>query len=41
MQEVAENGAMKNIYKASGGDWGGNKVNDAYLKFLTDLFGIN
>ncbi|XP_052778685.1 heat shock 70 kDa protein 12A-like [Mya arenaria] len=30
---------MKNIYKASGGDWGGTKVDDAYMKFLEDMLG--
>ncbi|WAR26705.1 HS12B-like protein [Mya arenaria] len=30
VQEVAENGSMKNIFKASGGDWGGTKVDEAY-----------
>ncbi|WAR26552.1 HS12A-like protein [Mya arenaria] len=39
VQEVAENGSMKNIYKASGGDWGGTKVDDAYMKFLEDMLG--
>ncbi|XP_052780057.1 heat shock 70 kDa protein 12A-like [Mya arenaria] len=39
VQEVAENGSMKNIYKASGGDWGGTKVDDAYVKFLEDMLG--
>ncbi|XP_052779624.1 heat shock 70 kDa protein 12A-like isoform X2 [Mya arenaria] len=39
VQEVTFNGAMKNIYKASGGDWGGTKVDDAYTKFLADVVG--
>ncbi|XP_052780054.1 heat shock 70 kDa protein 12A-like isoform X2 [Mya arenaria] len=39
VQEVAENGSMNNIYKASGGDWGGTKVEEAYVKFLEDIIG--
>ncbi|XP_052778694.1 heat shock 70 kDa protein 12A-like [Mya arenaria] len=37
VQEVAENGSMKNIYKASGGDWGEAKVDEAYVKFLENM----
>ncbi|XP_052781107.1 heat shock 70 kDa protein 12A-like isoform X2 [Mya arenaria] len=39
VQEVAENGSMKNIYKASGGDWGGTKVDEAYVIFLQNMLG--
>ncbi|XP_052764771.1 heat shock 70 kDa protein 12A-like [Mya arenaria] len=39
VQEVAENGSMKNIYKASGGDWGGTKVDEAFVQFLEDMLG--
>ncbi|XP_052761483.1 heat shock 70 kDa protein 12A-like [Mya arenaria] len=39
VQEVAENGSMKNIYKASGGDWGGTKVDEAFVEFLEDMLG--
>ncbi|XP_052765246.1 heat shock 70 kDa protein 12A-like [Mya arenaria] len=39
VQEVAENGSMKNIYKASGGDWGGAKVDEAFVKFLEYILG--
>ncbi|XP_052781108.1 heat shock 70 kDa protein 12A-like isoform X1 [Mya arenaria] len=39
VQEVAENGSMKNIFKASGGDWGGTKVDEAYVRFLEDMLG--
>ncbi|WAR27206.1 HS12A-like protein [Mya arenaria] len=39
VQEVAGSGSMKNIYKASGGDWGGTKVDDAYVKFVADIIG--
>ncbi|XP_052781386.1 heat shock 70 kDa protein 12A-like [Mya arenaria] len=41
VQEVAENGSMKNIYKASGGDWGGTKVDEAYVKFLENMLGTD
>ncbi|WAR26719.1 HS12A-like protein [Mya arenaria] len=41
VQEVADNGSMKNIYKASGGDWGGTKVNEAYVKFLENMLGAD
>ncbi|WAR27210.1 HS12A-like protein, partial [Mya arenaria] len=36
-QEVAENGSMKNIYKASGGDRGGTKVDEAYVILLQNM----
>ncbi|WAR26707.1 HS12A-like protein [Mya arenaria] len=39
VQELAENGSLKNIFKASGGDWGGTKVDEAYLRFLEDIIG--
>ncbi|XP_052778686.1 heat shock 70 kDa protein 12A-like [Mya arenaria] len=39
VQEVAGSGSMKNIYKASGGDWGGTKVDDAYVTFVADIIG--
>ncbi|WAR27207.1 hypothetical protein MAR_012911 [Mya arenaria] len=30
---------MKNIFQASGGDWGGTKVDEAYEKFLEGILG--
>ncbi|XP_052778687.1 heat shock 70 kDa protein 12A-like [Mya arenaria] len=41
VQEVTDNGSMKNIYKASGGDWGGTKVDEAYVKFLERILGMD
>ncbi|WAR17779.1 hypothetical protein MAR_032373 [Mya arenaria] len=41
VQEVAENGSMKNIYKASGGDWGGAKVDEAFVSVQGDKFKVN
>ncbi|WAR27204.1 HS12A-like protein, partial [Mya arenaria] len=41
VQEVTDNGSMKNIYKASGGDWGGTKVDEAYVKFLERILGTD
>ncbi|WAR26553.1 HS12A-like protein [Mya arenaria] len=37
--EITTNGAMKNIFKASGGDWGGTKVDEAYFNILADVVG--
>jgi len=36
---VLENTGLKELYKASGGAWGGNKVDHAYEKFLDHITG--
>lgn len=37
--EVVSDGSLKQLHRASGGDWGGNKVNDNFFQLLHDLFG--
>ncbi|XP_062571659.1 uncharacterized protein LOC134233692 [Saccostrea cucullata] len=37
--EVALDGSLKQLFRACGGDWGGNKVNDNFVKLLGELFG--
>ena len=39
MHEVLPGGKLKEIQKASGGAWGGTKVDEAYKQFLIKLFG--
>ena len=39
VHEVMSNGNLKEIHAASGGAWGGTKVDDAYEKFLIDIMG--
>ncbi|XP_061164251.1 uncharacterized protein LOC133173280 [Saccostrea echinata] len=37
--EVARDGSLKQLFRACGGDWGGNKINDNFVKLLGELFG--
>ncbi|XP_045161656.2 heat shock 70 kDa protein 12B-like [Mercenaria mercenaria] len=37
-QKMAD-GSLKELHKASGGAWGGNEVDKAYLKMLSDMIG--
>ena len=39
VHEVLQGGKLKEIMKASGGAWGGTKVDEAYRQFLIKLFG--
>ncbi|XP_052785785.1 heat shock 70 kDa protein 12B-like [Mya arenaria] len=39
--EVVGQGRVKELYKASGGAWGGTKVDDAFLDFLTLITGTD
>ncbi|XP_045203378.2 heat shock 70 kDa protein 12A-like [Mercenaria mercenaria] len=39
VHEVMENGKVKELEKASGGAWGGTKVDDAFELFLTEIAG--
>lgn len=39
MHEVIEDSRVKEVLKASGGDWGGTKVDDAFECFLGDIMG--
>jgi hypothetical protein len=40
VHEISSDGSLREIYKASGGDWGGNKVNQAFENFLIEITGI-
>ena len=35
--EPLENGRVRELYKATGGAWGGNKVNEAFIEYLCDV----
>ncbi|KAK3100458.1 hypothetical protein FSP39_020422 [Pinctada imbricata] len=37
--EVSEDGGLRELHQACGGNWGGNRVNDQFVKFLEELFG--
>jgi len=37
VQEVQEDGSLKQVYMANGGDWGGTKVDNAFEEFLVSL----
>lgn len=39
--EVQHNGILKELYKAEGGDWGGNQVNASFYRLITDIVGID
>ncbi|XP_061179604.1 heat shock 70 kDa protein 12A-like [Saccostrea echinata] len=39
LHQVLQGGGLRELYKASGGDYGGNQVNKRYLEFLEKLFG--
>ena len=39
VHEISENGKLKELYKASGGAWGGDKVNEKYCSFLEQIVG--
>ncbi|KAL4217390.1 hypothetical protein ACF0H5_023841 [Mactra antiquata] len=38
--EKLKNGKLKELHKACGGDWGSNKVNDAFMEMLRNVPGI-
>ena len=40
VQEIKEDGDIKQIYMANGGDWGGVKVDQAFDQFLLDIVGM-
>lgn len=40
MVEVTENHRLKHLYHASGGDWGGKKINEQIFQIFTDIFGV-
>lgn len=39
--EVQHNGTLLELYKAEGGDWGGNQVNASFYRLITDIVGID
>ncbi|XP_060572365.1 heat shock 70 kDa protein 12B-like, partial [Ruditapes philippinarum] len=39
VHEVTHNGNLKELYKASGGAWGGTKVDEAFEEFLSRIVG--
>ncbi|XP_052674336.1 heat shock 70 kDa protein 12A-like [Crassostrea angulata] len=41
VHEVQENGTLKELHKANGGDWGGTKVDAAFTSLLADIVGNN
>ena len=38
VHEMLEDGLVRELYKATGGAWGGNKVNEAFVKYFCDIF---
>ena len=40
VHEVLDGGKLKELYKASGGAWGGNKINEMYEDFLRQMVGV-
>ncbi|XP_053390339.1 heat shock 70 kDa protein 12B-like [Mercenaria mercenaria] len=39
VHEVLSGGKLKELYKASGGNWGGTRVDQAFIDFLSDVTG--
>lgn len=39
IHEIQNDGRLKELHRASGGDWGGTKINDEFEQFLGRLFG--
>lgn len=39
VHEVRDNGSLKELHKANGGDWGGTKVDALFTSLLADIFG--
>ncbi|XP_062582246.1 heat shock 70 kDa protein 12B-like [Saccostrea cucullata] len=39
VHQVQQNGTLKEIHKANGGDWGGTKVDEAFTALLEDIVG--
>ncbi|XP_010009492.1 PREDICTED: heat shock 70 kDa protein 12B-like [Nestor notabilis] len=38
VHEIQENHCLKELHKASGGGWGGNKVDENFMDFLREIF---
>lgn len=39
VHEVKDNGSLKELHKANGGDWGGTKVDTLFTSLLADIVG--
>lgn len=39
VQEVQAGGRLREVYKANGGNWGGTRVDEAFMEFLRDVVG--
>lgn len=39
VQKISSTGIVHNLYKASGGPWGGNQINKVFFQLLVKLFG--
>lgn len=39
MQKISSTGIVHNLYKASGGPWGGNQINKVFIELLVKLVG--
>lgn len=39
VQKISSTGILHNLHKASGGPWGGNNINKAFMELLVKLFG--
>lgn len=39
VHEVQEDGTLKELHKANGGDWGGTRVDSSFTSLLTDIVG--
>ena len=37
IHEMLEDGRVRELYKATGGPWGGDKVNEAFIEYLCDI----
>lgn len=40
VHEIQRNGDIRELHKASGGDWGGTKVDLAFENFLGEIVGM-
>jgi hypothetical protein len=39
--QIMSDGILKEIHQATGGDWGGTKVDQAFEKFICEITGKN
>ena len=38
VHKLLVDGSVRELYKATGGAWGGNKVNEAFIEYLCEMF---